>query len=152
MSWYTVAEGNVLLYPNVHVVTHLLFTWCLSSAYCVQDPMLAQPQARLCRGCGTDFATALGGGAGSRRVSLLLYELAGGWGLGREHCVGETWESCSTTVAGILKRPSPALGDMYVCLTHMEPPQLLGLLRQELLGVTPAEVRGGAQAFPSGPF
>lgn len=48
-----------------------------------------------------DFATAMGGGAGGERVSLSVYVLAGGWGLGREQCVGETWESCSTTVAEI---------------------------------------------------
>ena len=58
----------------------------------------------------------MGGGAGGEWAGLLLYVLAGGWGLEREHCVGETRESCSTTVAGILKRPSPALIDICVCV------------------------------------
>lgn len=153
MSCYTAAEGNVLLYPNLHVVTHLLFTWCLSSANCVQDPVLAQPQTRWCRGCGTDFNTALGGGAGGEWVSL-LYALARGWGLGREHHVGETWESCSTTVAGIFKRPSPALGDMYMCLTNMEwcPHNFWVFLGKSSWGSPQAEAWGAAQAFPSGPF
>lgn len=57
-------------------------------------------------------------GAGGKWVNLLMCVLAGVWGLGREQCVGVTQESCSTTVAGILKRPSPALHDIYMCPTR----------------------------------
>lgn len=66
--------------------------------------------------------------------------------------MGETRESCSTTVAGIFKRPSPALSDMYVCLTIMETEQLLGLLGQERVGGH-HNLRCGAgpSPFPLGP-
>ena len=91
----------------------------------MQDPMLSLPEVRLYRGCGMDFATPVGGNAGGERVSsLAVCVLAGGWGLGREQCVGETQESCSTTVAGIFKRPSPALGDMSVSNKHGASPIL----------------------------
>lgn len=114
--------------------------------------MLSLPEVRLYRGCGMDFTTPVGGSAGGEWVSsLAVCVLAVGWGLGREQCVGETQESCSTTVAGIFKRPSPALGDMSVSNRHGASP-ILGLLRQLLLGVPTSNTWGRAQCFPSGTF
>jgi hypothetical protein len=55
--------------------------------------------------CGVDFTTSKGGGAGGEWVSLLVYVLVAGWSLGRELYGGKTQESCSTTVAEILKGP-----------------------------------------------
>lgn len=72
-----------LLYPDCNMVTHLLCTWCLSSAYYMQDPEFPLPEARLYRGCGMDFATPMGGGAGLSGWVCWLYlcwPVVGVWG------------------------------------------------------------------------
>lgn len=85
-------------------------------------------------------------------VSELLYLLAPGWGLGREQCVGETQESCSTPVLRIFKRPSPALSDMYPCLVQTKLAPLLDLLGWLLPGVPWKLVCGtGHRPLPLGP-
>lgn len=69
-----------------------------------------------------DLTTPMGGGGGASGWVYCVC-VGGGWGLGREQCVGETQESCSTTVAGILQRPSPVLRDMSVCVTNKKSAQ-----------------------------
>lgn len=149
ISCYTAANGNVLLNPNLDVVTHLLFTRCLSSAYyacslpqrqdCTEGEIWISPLLWMlwCWGRVGEFVG--------------VHALASSWGLGRETCVGVTQESCSTTVAGILKRPSPALHDMYMCPTNKEPAQFQVLLSNCYWGSPKANMWGAAQSFPSGP-
>lgn len=131
-----------LLYPDCNMVTHLLCTWCLSSAYYMQDPEFP-PRGKTVQGV-YGFATPMGGGAGLSGWVCWLYlcwPVVGVWG---GSSMGETQESCSTTVARIFKMTL-----MSVCLTNTEPTIILGPLRRLLLGFATSDVRHSP--FPLGP-
>ena len=109
-----------LLYPDCNMLTHLLCTWCLSSAYCMQDPVFSLSEARLHRGCAMDRATPMGGGAGlSGWVcwQYLCWPVAGVWG------GSSMWVKLRNPAALQWQEFLKGLDDMSVSLTNTEPVQ-----------------------------
>lgn len=130
ISCYTAANGNVLLNPNLDVVTHLLFTRCLSSAYYGA----LSPRGKIEQKVRYGFHHSCGWyGAGGEWVSLLVCAC---WPVAEER----TKCGCDS---GILqhysgrnfKKTQPCPSWRVYVSNKQGASTILGLLKQLLLGV-----------------
>lgn len=130
-----------LLYPDCNMVTHLLCTWCLSSAYYMQDPEFPLPEARLYR-VWYGFRHSHGWRCWVKWVSLLaVLVLAGGWGLGRSSMWVKLRNPAALQWQEFLRWP------WCLCVWHTQSQSNLGPLRRLLLGFAYSDVWSGAQSF-----